>query len=335
MRVPIQRLPLLQPSRLRPRITCSGLSSSLISNQQRHPVSNESKFDSSTPLIAGQRPLSAAHREALEALEKCRAEMALWEPGRLQAYRSTKDSFANSYLRPGAPWGFVIVRAVYGPSTDAPWTKMLELLRSDVADSLAFENQIELLPRYQLTVIEDEATLAGADSYAVRRAFRAWVSEDLLQHLRDDEIERCGGTAQVRDKLRGNDRHHEATAMHPAALVPPRWQYCIFVDADCLRSLDMSSDFKYQDPAFKILTTDFKQSEEPVVTEEFTTDWDGGETDNDHEDVGWQYMKMSDYVQTYDSSIADPWSWEHFYQRPEKSWVDDCYRHTRQHILEA
>ncbi len=239
MRVPIRRLLLLQPSRLRLRTTRPSLSSSFLSNQQWQPVFTKPKAVSSTLLVAGQGDMSAAYQKALKTFREHQALMARIGLEHEKEHRSIQDSFANFYLRPGAAWGFVIVRAVYGPASDAPWTKMLELLRSDVAESLAYANQMELLPRYQLTILEDEAMLAGADSYAARCAFRAWVYEDLPQRLTDKEIERHGGMAQVRNKLRG-----KFTIEHPAVCLPPRWQFCVFVDADCLRSLDMSSDLK-------------------------------------------------------------------------------------------
>jgi hypothetical protein len=85
---------------------------------------------------------------------------------------SLTDSFTDSYMRPGAHWGFVVVRAVYGPSSDALWVQILELFRTDVVETLTLEGQIDLLPRHKLTVIEDAAILDGADSCAVRRASR-------------------------------------------------------------------------------------------------------------------------------------------------------------------
>jgi hypothetical protein len=210
------------------------------------------------------------------------------------------------------------VRTVYGPSSDALWVEMLELLRSNLAVTLAREDQTDLLPRHELTVIEDEDTLAGADSYAVRRAFRAWVAGDLLRRLRDEQIEKFGGTAQVRAKLLSNDAHQEPHSNHPAALLPPRWQFCVFVDGDCLRSLGTSCNAR--DPALKILTTDWVPDRLSAATEDFTMDWDGGETDHEFEEVGWMYMDMSDYVPVYDRLVT-PFLWHEFYQRPYKGWV--------------
>jgi hypothetical protein len=59
-----------------------------------------------------------------------------------------------------------------------------------------------------------------------------------------------------------------------------------------------------------------------VVTEKFTIDWNGGETDNDCEDVGWMYIDMSNFIPMYRCLIM-PCLWDEYYQRPYKGYVDD------------
>jgi hypothetical protein len=318
MRMLIPRLSLLQPSLFPLRTTRPTLLASLI-NQQRHPVSDSSKSDSSTPPVKYQGAMSsAAFHEAAETLKKVKEELALIPPKDPKEYHHIDASLTNPALRPDAPWGFVVVRTVYGPSSDAPWAQMLELLRSNIAETLALEDQTDLLPRHELTGIEDEATLAGADSSAVRRAFRAWVAEDLPPRLCDEELEEFGGTAQVRAKLLSNDAHHVPHTKHPVTHVPPQWQFCVFVDEDCLRSLGISSGA--WDPALKILTTDWVLDKAGVATEEFTTDWDGGETNDECEEVGWMYMDMSDYVPVYDRLVT-PFLRHEYYQRSYKGWA--------------
>jgi hypothetical protein len=255
---------------------------------------------------------SAALHEAAETLKKLKEELAHMPPKYPKEY---------SDMRPNAPWGFVIVRTVYDASSDASWAQMLELLRSKIDRTLELEDQTYLLPRHELAVIEDKAALAGADSYAVRRAFRAWVAEDLPSRLDDEELEECGGIAEVRLKLLSNDVHYAPNTVHPVRLVPPRWQFCLFVDEDCVRSLNASIGSPYPDPALKILTTEWGQDRAALATEVFTMDWDGGETDNDCADVGWMYMDMSDYVPMY-ARLVTPFNWHEHYQRPYKGYVD-------------
>jgi hypothetical protein len=321
MHMPIRRLSLLQPSLFILRTTCQSQLASLF-NQQRHAISSSSKSDFFTPVVKKQGAMpSAALHEAVETLKKLKEELARMPPKHRKEYHDIDASLTNPAMQPNAPWGFVIVRTVYDASSDAPWAQLLELLRSNVERTLELEDQTYLLPHHELTVIEDKATLAGADSYAVRRAFRAWVAEDLPSRLDDEELEECGGTVEVRLKLLSNEAHYAPNTAHPVRLVPPRWQFCLFVDEDCVRSLNASIGPSYPDPALKILTTDWGQDRADSATEVFTTDWDGGETDNDCEDVGWMYMAMSDYVPFY-ARLVTPFNWHEYYQRPYKGYVD-------------
>ncbi|KAH7065954.1 hypothetical protein BKA63DRAFT_168022 [Paraphoma chrysanthemicola] len=270
--------------------------------------------------------LSAENLETAEVLKQLQEDLALQGPRYPKQYHRTEESLAHFNLRPDTKWGFVIVRAVYGPSSDALWAQWLELFRTNVSETLRLDDHLELLPRHEITIIEDEATLAGADSYAARRAFRAWAATDLPQRLRNECLEEFGGLTQVRAKLLSNDEYNAPNTIHPASVVPPRWQYCIFVDQDCLRSVEKGpEDPDMQDPALKILTTHFQpeeEEEEAEPTEEFTRDWDGGETDDGAEDVGWMYMDMTDYVAVYDR-LNDSFAWLEYYERPYKSYVDD------------
>jgi hypothetical protein len=241
---------------------------------------------------------SAAALDTPEVLGQLQETMALQGRKYPKEYHQIDDSLSHPYLQADTKWGFVIVRAVYGPSSDAPWALMLELFRLNVLEALELADQMELLPHHEMTIIEDEATLAGADSYAARRAFRAWVAADLPQRLREDYVEELGGHVQVRDRLLSNDAHYPSNPAHPASLMPPRWIYCIFVHQDCLRSLEKGpKEPEWKDPVLKILTTDWEREEEvEVPTEEFTRDWDGGETDDGGEEVGWMYMDMCTLV---------------------------------------
>jgi hypothetical protein len=218
------------------------------------------------------------------------------EPGHPKQFHQIEDQLARSPILPDTNWGFVIVRAVYGPSSDVAWAQMLELLRDTVSEELTEADQLELLSRHEITIIEDEATLAGADSFAARRAFLAWVAADLPQRLREE--------------------YREENMTHPATYMPPRWRYCICVDQECLRSLEGGpEDLEDKDPALKLLTIDFPE-EAGVPTEEFTTDWEG-----DHENVGWMYIDMTDYVGKY-SQFTSVFGWEEFYERPYKGYMD-------------
>jgi len=183
-------------------------------------------------------------------------------------------------ILPGAPWGFVVFRTVYGPDSDAPFIRMLGLLR-EMEETLSYYGQQYLMKHHELTVIEDEKTLSGADSHTVRDAFRAWVADDLTPRLKDTE--RWGGQAEVRKILRSDipvgDPHWNAERHHPATCMPTRWQFCLFVDENCLRSLNESAD--PPGPHVKILNTDWKGDRSVNIAE----GWEDGETDEEMEDV--------------------------------------------------
>jgi hypothetical protein len=243
---------------------------------------------------------SAAPHEAAETSKKLNEEPALLPPQSRKEYHHIEDSLINPAILPGAPWGFVLVRTVYGAASDAPWARMLEHLRSEVAHSLVLADQTDLLPRHELTIIEDEATLSDADSHTVRRVFCNWVAEDITPRLCD--AEKMGGTAQIRAKLISN------TLEGVAHRLPSRWNFCIFVDEDCLRSLDAKF------PAVKILARNWEKEEEEESEDE----------DEDQEDIGWMYMDgamLPSYVGMY-SLFTDLYAWHDFYQRPSKGYVD-------------
>jgi hypothetical protein len=242
---------------------------------------------------------SAAPPKAAETSKKPNKEPALSPPRSRKEYHEIDESLDNPNILPGAPWGFVVVRTVYGPASDAPWARMLEYLRSKVANSLLLADRTDLLRRHELTVIEDEAALSGADSHTVRRVFGTWVAEDLTPRL--SEIEKLGGTAQIRAKLISN------TLDVPACYLPPRWDLCIFMDEECLKSLDT------RDTAVKILIRHW---------EEDSADSD---EDDDYKDVGWMYMGgrsiLPGYVGMYEL-MTDLFAWEEFYQPPYEGYLD-------------
>jgi hypothetical protein len=245
---------------------------------------------------------SAASQETAETSNNEQSESRA--PQRKE-YHAIETSLVNPALQPGAPWGFVVFRTVYGSASNERWARMLDHLRSNVAQGLALENQTELLPRHELTVVEDEATLSGADPHAVRRAFCTWVAEDLPPRLCD--ADRLGGIEEIRAKLISNSLQGVAHNL------PPRWNFCIFVDDECLRSVDKRL------PAVKILVRDW----EGVDSEEEEEEQDPDEYE-EQEDAGWMYMDgtmLPDYVGTY-SLLTDMSAWDDFYQRPLKGYLD-------------
>jgi hypothetical protein len=317
MRMPTRGLYFPQPSFLLRTIRLSSLA--LFINQQRRPISGNSKPVSSITRSIKNSDVkpSPDTLEAAEFLKDFREKWALSHPefSTTKEYDDIEHSLNGSHIQPGTPWGFVVIRTAYGAASDAPWARMLECLRSYVADTLVLGDQTDLIPRHELTVIEDEA-LAGADSHTVRNVFRAWVTEDLTLRLCDTE--KYGGSAQVRAKLASTDAHFPD---HPVACLPPRWIFCLFVDEDCLRSLENPSS-----ECVKILTTNWVGEEgedgedmDPI-TVTWDHEWDGGETNSDQEDVGWMYMDVTSYVPYY-SHLTNSFFWDTIYSRPYKRYI--------------
>ncbi|PVI08692.1 hypothetical protein DM02DRAFT_608053 [Periconia macrospinosa] len=223
------------------------------------------------------------------------------------------EGLCDQALRPGAPWGFVVFRTVYGPQSDAPFARIINELR-DIEEWLSDYDQPYLWPRYELTVIEDENTLQGADSHTVRNAFRSWVANDLTPRFKHPE--NWGGTAKIHEMLRSDTPANNPSwdkklgTHHPAVGLPTRWQFCLFVDETCLRSVDLSSP---RSPCVKLLTTDWEGDRAVTVAE----GWEDGETDDVFEDVGWMYMDVDDFVVRY-RDLMDPCEWNEVYLRPQK-----------------
>lgn len=152
------------------------------------------------------------------AREKARREL---HPNAPKQYQDIEDSLEYGKLHPGAPWGFVIVRTVYGAGTDEGFARVLSELTDNHKSVLEYEGQGHIFPRHELTVIEDEASLDGADSHTVRDVFRAWIAEDLTPRLKNHE--RWGGEAQVREKLRTCSWNDRTDENHPIFCMPARW----------------------------------------------------------------------------------------------------------------
>jgi hypothetical protein len=222
-------------------------------------------------------------------------------PSLRKEYDDIENSLDNYLLKPNAPWGFVVFRTHYSEDTDKPFAQLLHVLRDSVTWSLKHADQMDLLPRHELTVIEDAAKLHGADSHTVRDAFREWIASGLPSHLTSSAIEQHG-TAD--DML---------NAEPPSRIMsfPARWNFCLFVDEACLRA---------KNPTVMILTLDWKGERAVKVAE----GWADGETDDDMEDVGWMYLDALECVDFYNElvGLGDHWM-DCGYQRPQKGWIRD------------
>jgi hypothetical protein len=217
---------------------------------------------------SAQSPLEEARRETRHQLKPPKE------------YDEIETSLNDTWLPTDAPWGFVVYRTVYGAEGAEPWARMLSRLRSAVPEAFSSTDQTNILPRHQMTVIEDEEQLAGADSHTVGHLFRAWVADDLTPRLYDTDA--YGGRAAVHAKLLRNDMYDLTDSVLPP--FPPRWNFCLFVDQTCLQDLDAGD--AYRDVSIMLLTTKWQEDRVAKVAE----GWADGETDEPMEEVGWMYI---------------------------------------------
>ena len=85
-------------------------------------------------------------------------------------------------------------------------------------------------------------------------------ADDLTPRFRNPE--EYGGSAQIRSKLLSNDAHG---LKYPVSCLASRWNFYLFVDEACFRSLDASSGSEF--PVIKILTTDSQENRAAAATE--------------------------------------------------------------------
>ncbi|KAM7216066.1 hypothetical protein V8F06_008539 [Rhypophila decipiens] len=120
-------------------------------------------------------------------------------------------------------WGFLVYRTTYSPSSQARFDAYITALRSHITFALevhGYNTDSVLRRSFDLTVVEDPATLDGANKPTVQRIFREWVTSR--------SVERDGPGVDFGD-AEGKDLK---------ALVP-RYRMCLFVDEECLRSIEV------------------------------------------------------------------------------------------------
>ncbi|KAF2997909.1 hypothetical protein E8E13_004611 [Curvularia kusanoi] len=231
---------------------------------------------------------------------------------------------ANSYVQPDVPWGFVVYRAVYGKECNEPWERMLDALWPH--PSHWPKEPWELDRSFQLTVMEDEKRLSGADSHTIRKEFREWVAHDLPPRVQYPKQE--GGVDSIKARIRRTMVHdvHESepgNIYHPWYSAPARWSFCLFVDDTCLRSLNHKSD---EDAIIGAVVRIVNLRYNKGRCENIAEGWEDGETDDLLENVGWMYMPARRHEDCYEMLAEDPaiWDGEPWYMRPAKDGNPDA-----------
>ncbi|KAF2995035.1 hypothetical protein E8E13_000505 [Curvularia kusanoi] len=172
----------------------------------------------------------------------------------------------------------------------------------------------DLDPPFELTVFDDKTKFEGADPHTVREAFRKWVADDLPPRVRRPDM--YGGVDKIRANIENSTVpelwHYAQRPLHPWYWATPRWSFCLLVDDFCLRSLEDPKNI----PVVKLVNLRYFKDRCGNIAE----GWEDGETaDDPYEDVGWQYMHITDYGACY-GALSDPTNWddEVWYHRPAK-----------------
>jgi hypothetical protein len=238
------------------------------------------------------------------------------------SYHNISEEFESShpwlYVKPGAPCGFVVYRAVYGKESDELFKRLLDLLQDTVSEFLLpndLRKPVKSDSHFELTVMEDEGRFADADSHTIRAAFREWVADDLPPRVRYPDRE--GGIDHIKAMMRSTIREpHEyimnEEPLHPWWEAPPRWCFCLLVDDICLRSLNRPDG---HGAVVKIVNLRYHKGRCESIEE----GWEDGETDDLSEDVGWMYVDAYSHKAWYNVlSDSSNWDDEVWYWRPEK-----------------
>ncbi|TPX15256.1 uncharacterized protein E0L32_004533 [Thyridium curvatum] len=129
-----------------------------------------------------------------------------WNP----SVGSNSDCIERALVEDGhRVWGFVIYRCAYDNNTDAAWARLLQALRRYARETLEYYKGLDILDRFQLTVVEDKTEFDGATTSTVRQHFREWASApDTVAHDQGVDGAQPG--------------------------LSQRYRYCIRVDAEAL-----------------------------------------------------------------------------------------------------
>ncbi|KAJ5218704.1 uncharacterized protein N7498_000803 [Penicillium cinerascens] len=229
----------------------------------------------------------------------------------LEGIRMTRSE--TFQRKPNLPWGFCIYRCSF--KDDAAWHKMLQLIQQEVQESLELclppgEERTELLEAHDLVIHDEPAKFKGVTSHEVRDHFNDWVAEQLPKVV---------DTPETLQRLIRWHSERENEIPGPEHAFGARFNFALFVDDICLESL-VHMDM----PVVKILYKQWGDLSPEERNYKIDPDWHDGTTEESEEDVGWMYMSVFEYVDTYDrSEWAHMDVWRASYLRPP--WMLNYY----------
>ncbi|RMJ20770.1 hypothetical protein PHISP_08360 [Aspergillus sp. HF37] len=203
----------------------------------------------------------------------------------------------HPYLEKDLPWGFAIYRCSYRDNKS--WERMLREIEESVKEALEVKDhgRPDLLPSYQPVIFDDKEKFDGSTSHEIRDHFNVWVADQLPQVVAGPNI---------------LQRLHENSSdtLGPEAVLGQRWNFCVFVDDICLESLDHMTL-----PVVKLLYKQWGPLEPHERNYKVHPWWEDGTTEIDEEDVGWMYIDICSYVDSY-NRLDESWKWHDEYLRP-------------------
>ncbi|KAK2590533.1 hypothetical protein QQS21_011783 [Conoideocrella luteorostrata] len=215
-------------------------------------------------------------------------------------------------FKPDSPWGLVVYRTAYGD--DDAWKRMLDELQ-DPVDSLPYElaPNPDLYPRHRFEIMDDRSQFEGATIETLHAKFSEWVVDEYRANCKE---EHRPSVEELNADTTGKKGYFSGA----------RYNFFLVVDDICLESLDQACggvvkfvQVGHGDEDVESLSAD--EIEEMGPKEE-DSNWEGGVTESEFENVGWMYMQTGNYV-VFQEYLADPDNWEDQYLRPPRYWHGD------------
>ncbi|OAL43179.1 hypothetical protein IQ07DRAFT_305265 [Pyrenochaeta sp. DS3sAY3a] len=189
-------------------------------------------------------------------------------------------------LMPGTKWGWVIYRCSYSDADNETWAQFRSRVEASSREDIAQSDAPEIAQSLEWTWVEDQATLEGASTAALRKRFRAWAADQVAQQPINYE---------------------------PSSV--SRYKYFIKIDKEVLQNLAaFLEDGWSRDEFVKIVDAYWEPDGEPDEERDVLAPIDGCT----ERDVGW--MRIGPHLlnaEFYDALDGDEMAWEdQFYTRP-------------------